>query len=113
MNEEKRNDEYEEAISNFYEGKGVSSVIFFKVDAKMADDIAEKLAKYDNIEDLFLVTGEIDLIAKARFQDYDNMKKFLVHEASNLDGVEDLQSKMIITTYKERFEAIESEELED
>lgn len=112
MKEIKRNDEYEEAISNFYEGKGVSSIISCKVDAKKADDVAEKLSKYDNLEDVFLVTGDVDLILKARFRDYDHMKNFLLNDVSTLDGVQDLQSMMIITTYKERFEIIEAEDID-
>ncbi|MGM0510155.1 MAG: Lrp/AsnC family transcriptional regulator [Thermoplasmatota archaeon] len=109
MNEINNNEEYEEAISSYYEGRGVSSMISFKVDTKKADGIAEKLTTFDNIEDVFLLTGDIDIIVKARFKDYDHMKSFLVDEASNLDGVMDLNSMMIVTSYKERGEIIFSE----
>ncbi len=103
------NKEYEEAISNYYEGRGVSSIVSIKVDTKNADDIAEKLSEFENVEDLFLVTGDVDLILKARFSDYSHMKSFLVNELSNLEGIDNVKSMMIITTYKERFEIIQAE----
>lgn len=109
MNEEEKNEEYEEVISSFYEGRGVSSIISLKVKTKLADKISEKLVEYDNLEDIFLVTGDVDLIIKARFKNYDHMKSFLVHEISNLEGIEDVKSLMIVTTYKERGEVIEAE----
>ncbi len=102
MDMEKNNEEYEEVISNYYKGRGVSLIISLKVDTKLIDKVAEKLAEYDNIEDLFLVTGDVDLILKARFRDYDHMKDFLIRKASNFPGIEDVKSMMIVTTYKER-----------
>jgi len=107
MNE--NNEDYEEVISSYYEGRGVSSMISLKVDTMEADTIAEKLSSFDNIEDVFLVTGDVDIIVKARFKDYDHMKKFLLKKVSKLKGVENVQSQMIITTYKERNHIIEME----
>lgn len=106
VDEKNNNDEYEEVISSYYEGRGVSSMISLNVDTMEADTIAEKLSGFDNIEDVFLVTGDVDIIVKARFKDYDHMKKFLLNKVSQLDGVENLQSQMIITTYKERNQII-------
>ena len=110
MTDGKDNNEYEEAISSYYEGRGVSSIISLKVDTMEADTIAEKLSTFDNIEDVFLVTGDVDIIVKARFRDYDHMKQFLLEKVSQLEGVENLHSQMIITTYKERNQVIAVEE---
>ncbi len=109
MSEEKTNEEYEEVISSYYEGRGVSSIISIKVDTKQVDVVAEKLSESDNIEDVFLVTGDVDLVIKARFKDYDHMKNFLLEKTSTLSGIEDVKSMMIITTYKERFNIIDAE----
>ncbi|MFW5927894.1 MAG: Lrp/AsnC family transcriptional regulator [Thermoplasmatota archaeon] len=106
-------EEYEDVISSYYEGRGVSSIISFKVDTKKSDNIAEKLSEYQNIEDISLVTGDVDLVVKARFKNYDHMKNFLTDEASHLDGVQDLTSMMIVTTYKENGKLIEASFEED
>ncbi len=108
MTEVENPEEYEDVISSYYEGRGVSSIISFKVDTKKSDDIANKLSEYQNIEDISLVTGDVDLVVKARFKNYDHMKTFLTDEASHLDGVQDLTSMMIVTTYKENGKLIEA-----
>ncbi len=112
MSEEKTNDEYEEVISSYYEGRGVSSIISIKVDTKEVDVVAEKLSESNNIEDVFLVTGDVDLVIKARFKDYDHMKKFILDKTASLSGIEDIKSMMVITTYKERFNIIDAESTE-
>ncbi len=103
-------EEYEEVISSYYEGRGVSSLISINIDTKKSDKIAGSLANFQNVEDVLLVTGDVDLVLKARFQNYDHMKKFLTDKIANLKGVEDVTSMMIVTTYKERGKMIESEE---
>ncbi len=107
------NKEYEEVISSYYEGRGVSSIIAVKVNTKEIDEVAEKLSQHDNIEDVYLVTGDFDLFVKARFKDYDNMKNFIIKKASNLPGIDDVKSMMIVTTYKERGNKIEFEGSKD
>lgn len=101
------NEEYEDALSKYYEGRGVSSIIMLNVDTTKANAVAKELAEYNNLEDVFLVTGDVDMMVKARFTDYDQMKSFLLDKVSNLDGVNDIESMMIITTYKERNKKIE------
>ncbi|MEF8873827.1 MAG: Lrp/AsnC ligand binding domain-containing protein [Candidatus Thermoplasmatota archaeon] len=107
------NKEYEEIISNYYEGRGVSSLISLEIDPQRSDKVAKRLADSHNVEDVLLVTGDVDMIVKARFKNYDHMKSFLTEEASSLEGVEDVSSMMIITTYKERGKLIEVEDKEE
>ncbi|MFP4000396.1 MAG: Lrp/AsnC family transcriptional regulator [Thermoplasmata archaeon] len=106
-------EEYEEILSNYYEDRGVSSLITLDIDTKKSDRIANEISKFKNVEDVLLVTGDVDFIIKARFRDYDHMKEFLTEEISNLDGVDDVTSLMIVTAYKERGRFIEAEELEE
>jgi len=108
-----KEEEYEEVLSSYYEGRGVSSLISLEIDTKEVDGVANALADFDNVEDVLLVTGDVDLIVKARFKDYDHMKTFLTEEASHLEGVEDVSSMMIVTTYKERGKLIEVEAKEE
>lgn len=110
MTKVENEEEYEDVLSSYYEGRGVSSLISLEIDTKKVDEVAKALAEFDHIEDVLLVTGDVDLIVKARFKDYDHMKSFLTSEASHLEGVEDVSSMMIVTTYKERGKPIEVRE---
>jgi len=93
---------YEGVISRYYGNESVKSVIQLKVETKDADIVAEKVARLPEIEDLFLVTGDTDLIAKAGFDNYNALKKFIVERLSKIEGVRDIKTLMVVTTFKER-----------
>jgi Lrp/AsnC family transcriptional regulator, leucine-responsive regulatory protein len=94
--------DYEGVISRYYGDDQVKSIIQMKVETKEADIIADKVASLPEIEDLFLVTGDADLIAKASFENYSSLKNFIVEKLSKIDGVRDTRTLMVVTTFKER-----------
>lgn len=94
--------DYEGVISRYYEGDQVKTIIQMKVETKEADTIAEKVSALPEIEDLFLVTGDADLIAKASFENYNLLKKFIVERLSKIEGVRDTKTLMVVTTFKEK-----------
>lgn len=93
--------EIEKVMSSYYGNDAVASIVTLKVDTKEADKIASQIAKFESIEDLFLVTGDTDIIAKARFPDYGALKKFLVESLASIPGIKDTKTLMVVTTYKE------------
>ena len=94
--------DYEGVMSRYYGDDAVKSIIQLKVETKEADAIAEKVAQLPEIEDLFLVTGDADLIAKTSFENYNALKKFLVERLSQIEGIRDTKTLMVVTTFKER-----------
>jgi DNA-binding Lrp family transcriptional regulator len=109
--EEKDKKEYEEVISTYYGDEQVTALVTFKIDTKGSDQVAQKIASYNHIEDVFLVTGDTDIIAKARFPTYAALKKFIVDDVAEIDGVKETKTFMVVTTFKERGKVqIEQEE---
>lgn len=100
--EEKDKKEYEEVISTYYGDEQVAALVTFKIDTKGSDQVAQKIANNDYIEDVFLVTGDTDIIAKARFPNYAALKKFIVDDVAEIDGVKETKTFMVVTTFKER-----------
>lgn len=94
--------DFEQAISKYYGDEQVKSIIQIKVETKEADIIAERVSRLPEIEDLFLVTGEADLIAKVNFENYGALRKFIVAKLSKIEGVRDTRTLMVVTTFKER-----------
>ncbi len=94
--------DYEGVISRYYGDESVKCIIQLKVETKDADVVAEKVAQLPEIEDLFLVTGDADLIAKAGFENYNALKNFIVERLSKIYGVRDTKTLMVVTTFKER-----------
>ena len=93
--------EYENLISTYYGKNEVNAIITLKVDTKEVDKIATKISKFECIVDIYLVTGDTDIILKSKFKDYDELKDFVLHTLGALNGIRDTKTLMIITTFKE------------
>jgi len=114
--QENEKSEYETVISNYYGDDQVTAIIHLKVDTKDADKIAEQISGSLVVEDLFLVTGDTDIVAKVKVQTYNQLKRFIVDDLSKIDGIKDTKTLMVVTTFKERsdlkFEPAEPKENE-
>ncbi|OGS63343.1 MAG: hypothetical protein A3K59_05765 [Euryarchaeota archaeon RBG_19FT_COMBO_69_17] len=91
----------EQALTALYGEDQVAAVITLKVDTKEADRIATEISKFDAIQDVFLVTGDTDIVAKARFKNYKGLKEFVLQSLAPIAGIKDTKTLMVVTTYKE------------
>ncbi|MEF8832647.1 MAG: Lrp/AsnC ligand binding domain-containing protein [Candidatus Thermoplasmatota archaeon] len=89
--------------------KAVRALISLTLDTEMADEIGKEISQFDFVEDVLLLTGDVDMMVKAHFDDYDHMKKFLTIELTDIEGVEDPTSMMIVSSYKERNKFLKAE----
>ena len=96
MQNRERSD-YDSVISSYFGEGQVTAVINLKVETKDADVIAEAIAEHANVEALYLVTGETDLIAVVRFQSYPQLKRFLTESITFLS--EESKTAMVVTTF--------------
>ena len=101
MVEEAAKEEYETVISSYYGSDQVTSIILIKVDTKEVDKIADKISHFDGAEDVFLVTGDTDIIVKVRLKNYADLKKFTVDSLGSINGIKETKTLMVVTTYKE------------
>ncbi|HOQ25557.1 MAG TPA: Lrp/AsnC ligand binding domain-containing protein [Methanomassiliicoccaceae archaeon] len=112
MQNRERSD-YDSVISSYFGEGQVTAVINLKVETKDADVIAEAIAEHANVEALYLVTGETDLIAVVRFQSYPQLKRFLTESITSIPGVKESKTAMVVTTFKEggelKYEAFPAE----
>ncbi len=100
----KEKSEYDTVMSEYYGDDQVTALINLKVDTKEADRIAARIAAHDAVEELFLVTGDTDVVAKVKFQNYGQLKRFLIDIISNIPGVKESKTLMAVTTFKENGE---------
>jgi len=96
--------ENDQILSSFYGGGFVNTLILLHVDTTRVDAIAHTVAAKPFVEDVFLVTGDTDLVVKASFENYAQFKDFLINSVANLEGVNDTRTMMVVTTYKHRGE---------
>jgi len=91
----------DDALNALYGEDAVAAIITLKVDTKEADRIASQVAKFEVVEDVFLVTGDTDIVAKCKFPNYRGLKEFVLKSLAPIGGVKDTKTLMVVTTYKE------------
>ncbi len=93
----------DDSIMNaYYERQIVTALIGVKVDTKNIENFAREAVEFNNVEDVFLVTGEYDIMVKVKFPSYGELKEFILNKLSKLDGVLKTETMMVVNTYKER-----------
>ena len=88
-------------MNSFYGNDSVTAIVQLKVDTKEADTIAMNVAKHEAIFDVYMVTGDADIIVKAKFKNYSSVKEFLVDTLGSIKGVKELKTMMVVTAFKE------------
>ena len=96
-----KDQEYERVISQYYGEDQVLALIMLKIDTKDAESIAKEVSNFEIVQDLFMVTGEVDLIMKARFENYTAMKSFVLDRLAPIRGIKDTKTLMVVTAFKE------------
>ena len=92
----------EKVLAHYYGDEGVTALITLKVDTQNVEALALEISKHEDVEDVFLVTGDVDIIAKAHFKNYDSCNDFILKSIRALNGVKDTKTLMVVTSYKER-----------
>ncbi|MFH1399177.1 MAG: Lrp/AsnC family transcriptional regulator [Candidatus Woesearchaeota archaeon] len=86
-------------------GKDVTAFIHIIISAKQsANEIAQKLKPLPNIEAVYLIAGQYDLIALARFSNTSELSDFIYDGQKGLriwPGVERTESMIVLATAKE------------
>jgi len=101
--------EKDDVMSKYYDDNTVTALISFKADIKKIDDFSKNLAKFENVRDIFIVTGDSDIIIKTKFASHKELKEFVINDVSKLDGYKDSQTMMVVTTYKEKGTILEGD----
>jgi len=93
--------EYEEVVESYFrEEPSVKTLIHINVDTKFADTIAQKIADFKETTDVLLVTGDIDLVVKAQFDNYAELKNFILHDISEIKGIKETKTFLVVSSYK-------------
>ncbi len=67
-----------------------------KRENKSQFQLAKEIGKLPDIEEISLVTGGTDIIAKIRVKDIEELNKYITKELRNIDGVEKTQTMVIL-----------------
>lgn len=88
-------------LKKYYEDKIATAIIGIVVDVNKVEAVAKGLAGHKNVEDIFVVTGEFDIIIKIRFPEFWMLQEFLVEELSLIPGIKGSKTMMVLTAVKD------------
>ena len=95
----------ESAFTKVWGDEHVVALIALKVETSEADNVAQETAKFQEVEDVFLVTGDTDIFLKVRFPHYEELKEFVLHRLPAVKGIRETKTLLVVTAYKEGGEA--------
>ncbi|MGP8078525.1 MAG: Lrp/AsnC family transcriptional regulator [Thermoplasmata archaeon] len=95
----------ENAFTKVWGEEHVVALVALKVETAEADVVASEVAKFGEVEDVFLVTGDTDIFLKVRFPQYDGLKEFVLRRLPAVRGIRETKTLLVVTTYKEGGEA--------
>ena len=97
-----KGNDYDGVMTSYFGEDQVVCIMTVQVETKEADRVAAEIASYEQVEDVYLVTGDTDIVAKLRFNSYKDLKGFVVGDIGKLEGVKATKTLMVVTAYKER-----------
>jgi DNA-binding Lrp family transcriptional regulator len=95
----------ENAFTKVWGEEHVVALIALKVETSEADNVATEVARFTEVEDVFLVTGDTDIFLKVRFPHYEELKEFVLHRLPAVKGIRETKTLLVVTAYKESGEA--------
>ncbi|MCK5398317.1 MAG: Lrp/AsnC ligand binding domain-containing protein [Thermoplasmata archaeon] len=95
-----KDEDYERILATYYGDNQVVALIMLKIDTKEAENIAKSVSRFEVVQELFMVTGDVDIILKARFDNYKALKTFVL-DSLQITGIKETKTLMVVTPFKE------------
>lgn len=79
----------------------MKAIVQIVADPRMLDNVIKELVKVPEVEDVFEVSGEADVIIKVRAQDIATFRKLLKDVILKIDGVKLTITSVVLYVHKE------------
>jgi len=70
------------------------------VESSLMDDVVQSLIKLDNLEELYEVTGEFDIVTLLSAKDIEEFRDVLKNKIMKIKGVKSTVSSVVLKAYK-------------
>ncbi|MCI2412505.1 Lrp/AsnC family transcriptional regulator [Cuniculiplasma divulgatum] len=88
-------------LDRVFDRKIVTALVGMRVEINRVENIAAEIVSEPHVEDVFVVTGDFDIIVKVRFPDYNEFQKYILNRLSKISGVRDSKTMMVVSIKKE------------
>ncbi len=88
-------------MNRVFDRKIVTAFVGLRVDISRVEIIASEIVSESHVEDVFVITGDFDIMVKLRFPDYNEFQKYMLNKLSKISGVKDSKTMMVVSIKKE------------
>lgn len=85
---------------------GVRAFVHLFIEPSQLEEVGEKLVKFDEVTDVFEVTGEYDLIILVSTDDIASFRRFVVEKLLKIPEIKSAVTSIVLHTYKKEGEVI-------
>jgi DNA-binding Lrp family transcriptional regulator len=79
----------------------ISALVYLKADASQSIDIANKLSLLSEVKDLYMTTGEYNIVVKVMAESLQYIEEFVREKISTIQGVKSASYQIITRTIKD------------
>ncbi len=96
-----QNNTLENEFNRVFDRKIVTALVGLRVDISRVENIAADIVSEPHVEDVFVITGDFDIMVKVRFPDYGEFQRYMLNKLSKITGVKDSKTMMVVSVKKE------------
>jgi Lrp/AsnC family transcriptional regulator for asnA, asnC and gidA len=82
-------------------GKGMTAVFEITCEVGKALEIAKKLAKIEDVTEVYTTLGKYDIVAKTRTEDMESLKGIVEKELIRIKGINEIRTSIVFECVKE------------
>lgn len=79
----------------------ITAIVFVKADVARIPEVAEQIAALDGISEVYIVTGQIDLIALVRVRQHEDVAAVVADKLNKVQGVLETETHIAFRTYSQ------------
>lgn len=80
----------------------ITAIVSVVVESTRIPEVAQQLVDIDGVEQVYSVTGDVDLIAVVRVRRHEDLAEVIADRLSKVDGVLDTSTNIAFKTYSKR-----------
>lgn len=85
---------------------GVKAFVHLFVEPNYLEKVGEELARFEEVTDVFEVTGEYDIIILVSAEDVNGFRKFVSGKLLRVPGIRSAVTSIVLHTYKREGEVV-------
>lgn len=82
-------------------GKGMTAIFEITCEVGQALEIAKRIAKIEDVTEVYTTLGKYDIVAKIRIEDMESLKKIVEKELIRIKGINEIRTSIVFECVKE------------